>query len=137
MREFAAKRAPFFRIYLLTNSLTVVYIFRSFKGTGSALGRRAVGGLIVDRKDFFSLEPTKTPIKSRFRNLWVWKNCRKTAYSASSTSRSKPAKCCDFIGIGYVFRSKDCKTSFSIAQIPHLTVLYILVKICAFAVIRN
>nr|DAM85640.1 MAG TPA: hypothetical protein [Caudoviricetes sp.] len=33
----------------------------------------------------------------------MWKTCRKTTHLASSTSGSKPAKCCDFIAPRYVF----------------------------------
>ena len=103
---------PFFMFSTLTNFLILVYIFRLFQGSGGALGRRAVGGPFGDKGQFFPFESLETTIKSGFSTLWVWKTCRKTTHFALSAPRSKTAKCCDFIALRYVFRSKDRKTSF-------------------------
>ena len=123
--EFAAMRTPLFMFSTLTNFLILVYIFRLFQGSGGGLGRRAVGGRFGDKGELFSLWIPKTPIKSRVSRLWVWKTCRKTTHSASSTSRSKPAKCCDFIGLRSVFHAECLKnTVFLIRKFSFYPFLY-------------
>nr|DAG17818.1 MAG TPA: hypothetical protein [Caudoviricetes sp.] len=46
---------PFFMFSTLTNFLILVYIFRLFKGSGSGLGRRAVGGRFRRKGEFLPL----------------------------------------------------------------------------------
>lgn len=123
--EFAAMRTPLFMFSTLTNFLILVYIFRLFKGSGSGLGRRAVGGRFRRKGEFLPLWNPKTTIKPRFPNPWVWKTCRKTTHFASSKPRSRGAKCRDFIALRSVFHAGCLKnTVFLIRKFSFYPFLY-------------